>query len=154
MAPEFAILPVLAGIEQRAEGAGLLLKSQQLICHAVRRAINDKLVADLFQRHLVVRLVATCLEQLQAAAAFQFGEQRSIIIDIGSSRVGRVGLRSCGVLGDEDALGDAPIRRLGGTPGTFATFDVFRPVAFDPGRHQEVCRDRLPAACGGFRYPL
>src|SRR4029077_10424123 len=28
--------------------------------------------------------------------------------------------------------------------------DIFWPVALHPGRHQEVCRNRLPAARGGL----
>src|SRR6266508_5850670 len=58
LASEFAVLPILAGIEQCSERPGLLLKSQQLICHALRRAMNDQLVADRLQRHLVIGLIA------------------------------------------------------------------------------------------------
>src|SRR5207245_594020 len=74
LASEFAILPILAGIEQCAERSSLLLKSQQLIRCAFRRAMNDQLFADRLQRHLVVRLIATRLEQFEAATALQLGE--------------------------------------------------------------------------------
>jgi len=41
-----------------------------------------------------------------------------------------------------------PVGRIGRTAAALAAFDVFRPVAFHPGRHQEVGRDRIPAARG------
>src|SRR5277367_6139972 len=37
LAAEFAVLPVLAGIKQRAEGADLFLERQQLVGNAFRR---------------------------------------------------------------------------------------------------------------------
>jgi hypothetical protein len=39
---------ILASIEQCAERPDFFLKSQQLIRHAFRRAMNDQLVADRF----------------------------------------------------------------------------------------------------------
>ena len=79
---ELAILPVLAGIEQRSEVADFFLKSQELIRHAFRCAANDELVTDRLQRHFLVGLIAAGLEQLETAAALQFGEQLTIIIEI------------------------------------------------------------------------
>src|SRR5438270_13987729 len=62
LAAEVAVLPVLAGIEQRAERSGFFLESQQLICHAVRRAMNDEAVADRLKRYLLIRLITSGLE--------------------------------------------------------------------------------------------
>src|SRR6266566_4534289 len=59
---ELAIFPVLAGIQERTELANLVLKSEQLIRNALWRSTDDQ-------------LVAARLEQLDASAHFQFGEQ-------------------------------------------------------------------------------
>src|SRR5882757_299829 len=104
LASEVAILPVLSGIEQRAERSSFLLKSQQLICYAVRRAMNDQLVADRLERYLFVRLIAAGLEQLDAAAALQLGEQRAVVINVRPVWIRGIGLCGCSVLGDEHAL--------------------------------------------------
>src|SRR5260370_38861954 len=37
---------------------------------------------------------------------------------------------------------------MGGATAALATFAIFWPVAFPPGRHQEVCRNWLPTARG------
>src|SRR3979411_2607069 len=73
LASEFAILPVLSGIEQRAERSSFLLKSQQLICHTVRCAMNDQLIADRLERYLLVRLIAAGPEQAQSGAHLAHG---------------------------------------------------------------------------------
>src|SRR2546425_4152978 len=72
---ELAILPVLAGIQERTELADLVLKSEQLIRNALWRSTDDQLVADRLHRYFIVRLVAARFEQLDASAHFQFGEQ-------------------------------------------------------------------------------
>ena len=59
---QFAIFPILARIEQRAELADLVLKGQQLIGDAFRRSPDDQFVADRFQRDVIIRLIASGLE--------------------------------------------------------------------------------------------
>src|SRR6185312_7880929 len=104
LAAQLSILPVLACIQQRTELANLTLESQYLVGNVFRRAEYDQPLADRLQRDLIVGLVAMGLEQLDAAILLQLGEQRTIVIDIGSVRIGGIGLRSRGVLGDEYAL--------------------------------------------------
>ncbi len=114
--------------------------------------MNDELVADGFQRHFLIGLIAAGLEQFDTATALQLGEQGAVIINIWPVGVGGIGLCGRGVLGDENTLGDAPIRSVRRPTGAFATLDIFRPVAFYPGRHEKIRRDRIPAARGRFRH--
>src|SRR5580704_14314865 len=74
LASQFAVLPVFAGIKQRAEFTHLILKSQKLIGDALWRAVDDQALADRFQGDLIVRLVTPRLEQLDTAVLLQFGE--------------------------------------------------------------------------------
>src|SRR6266481_8411197 len=98
----------------------------------------------------MVRLIAPGLEQLDAAVYFQLCEQRTVVINVGSVRIGCVGFCRRGILCDKHALGDAPVRRLGLATAALAALDIFWPVAFYPGGHQEVGRNRIPAARGGL----
>jgi hypothetical protein len=83
--------------------------------------MDDQFVADHLQRDFVVGLIAARLEEFDPAVSLELGEQRAIVIDIRPVRIGRIGFRGRGILGDEDAFGDAPICRVGRAPAALAT---------------------------------
>src|SRR5580704_2939370 len=111
--------------------------------------MDDQFVADAVERHFTVGLVAPGLEQIEPAL-FQLGVELAVIIAIGAVGVGDIGLRGLVVVSDENALGDAPVRRIGLAAAALAAFGIFRPVALHPFGHQKVRRDRIPAARRGF----
>src|SRR5262249_41477928 len=153
-APKLWIGPILAGIKQRPELAGFLLELQNVIRDLIGRAIDDELLANHIERDLIVRLLAIGFEELDAAVFLELREKRPVVIDVGAIRVRRIGFGCGGILGNEHAFRDAPISRVRGAAASFATFGIARPMAFDPGGHEEVRRDRVPATDGGLGYSL
>src|SRR3954453_18102238 len=153
-AAKLAVLPVLAGKQERAEVADLFAECEDLIGNAIGRAPEHQLLAHRIERDVVVVLLRIGLERDRATAALQLGEELAVVVTIRPIRIGGVALRGRIIVGNEDRFRDAPVCRVGGAPDALTALDIFRPVRLDPLRHQKIRRDRIPAARRRLSYPL
>ena len=152
--PEPLVRPIVAGIEERAEIADLLAEGEQIVDDLVGSAPDHDLIDDRLRRDRRIGGALVGLEEVRPAAPHELRRERPVVAVIGTFRRGGVALRRGEVVGDEDALGDPPVLRLGRPAGLLAALDVFRPVALHPFGQEEVRRDRLPAARSSLGHAL
>src|ERR1700681_2848136 len=147
--PERRVGPVVSGVEQRPEVADLRAKREQLLDHGFHGPADHERVQHVVERDRRVRHRAIRFEELRTAVADELGHHRAKVISVRAVVALGVALRRRVVVGDEDALRDAPVRRIGRARAARAALLILRPVRRHPVRLQEVRRDRRPAALRG-----